>query len=162
MRLQPLPCAASRGVDYRMDIEAILARPFRQIRALGVKFAKMTNLRFGQFNLSMPFATVRSAVLDSIHAIIGSCCPPQMFLVNASPNPAIVSRVPQFGRARSMCDFTNQTSDSNILTFASNMRVSSAISRKGPKDAIVGILTQRIKNKAFGFRHILKLVDFRL
>lgn len=161
MILQPFPCASPSGLNNRMDVEAVLSRPFRKVFLRNIHEAKLTHLIFGELHFPVFFTSVRRAMFHAIHTIVGACRPSQMSWVDALAVPTIMRCVPKIRRARPMSNFTDQTGYSNPSPFSDVVRISVPVDRKRPFDAIFGACFKGIKDKVIGFGHSLKLADFR-
>ena len=161
MILQPPPCAAPSGLDNGMNVEAVLTCPSGKVFFRCIHPAKLANLIFGEFYFSVFLTSVRRAMLHSVHAIVRACCPSQMLWIDTLSVSAIVRCISKLGRARSVSDFTNQAGYSDPSTFSGVVWISVPVDRKRPFDAIFGAYLKGIKDEIIGFRHSLKLADFR-
>lgn len=161
MVLQPFPRSPACRLNSGMDFHAPRPSHCGDIFTGSICGAKLAHLIFGELHLSVFFAAICSTVLDAIHAVVGACRPSQVFFIDAFAVTAVMRRISKLGRARSVSDFTNQAGYSDPSTFSGVVWISVPVDRKRPFDAIFGAYLKGIKDEIIGFRHSLKLADFR-
>lgn len=157
---QPFPCASPSGLVCGVNLDAPSSRQCGDIFTRPIRSAKLVNLSFGEFCFAMFFTSVRGAVLDTIHAIVGTCRPSQMLWIYALSVSAVMGRITHFRRAWPVDNFAHKTMDTGVSRSSSNVRVSAAIKGERPLHAVVRWIAQRLKNEISSFGHSNTLPDF--
>lgn len=150
---KPPPCQPSAQPACGVDLDPQGSSEVRNIITPVVGFADKVSLLLCDGDFRMFLAAIVRPVLNPILRIPGSRIPAKMVRVDAPTNPALVCRIPKFGRARSMLDRAYHAVDAVIFSLVMNMGISSRIQCVGPENTVPRIGRQSRPDKIMRFRH---------